>query len=275
MNQNTQTFMYKKILFALLLFPVSLPAQDIILYDATSIGIGSILSLAPDELHAPANPAYAATLESTDVQFDYAVPFQLIELSQSRLSLTVPTMLVNITGQVQRSGDEQSNYLICGGGLSRSFAFFGIGAEYYAIIHTLDDNERYASSFSKVGAYFRPTNKWRIACMVHNIERAAIDYELSTYEIPTIACLAISWRGSDLFSFFLEAEKDFNYDPEGKVGVALYPIKNLVVSAGYYTSGSSISAAVRYSIFGFRMGAAIQHHVDLGISSAATVGFSF
>lgn len=272
--------MRKGILTALIILmssmQMSLKAQDLIITPAESVGAAGIMSLPIDKNAASivdvVNPALMSKVAKADISASYTIPYHLSELGQMGLHGVVATKLVNISVLASRSGDDVSHFTSIGGGLSRSFGKWGMGLEYNALIHQLDDNKKYASSYSRVGLYVEPNGRWLLSVALHSIERREIEYEYSKMNIDPVVWAGIRWHGTSFFSLLLEVEKRWERDVEGKLAVVLMPIDKLSISAGFSTKGQSLSAGVGYMVKGLSLHAGVSYHDRLGVTSGASVG---
>lgn len=249
--------------------------QDIINTHPQTIGAAGILSVTATDGVASVNPSTMANVKHFTTEFAYTIPFSLPELGQKNAKFVIPTKPFHITGQVTSSGDETSKYTQYGGGISHDFNHWAIGMEYYGITHTMSDNQKYTSSYSRIGLHFYPDEKWLLSVCVHNIERRVIDYEYSTFDIEPVALFALRWRANQLFAMLAEAEKRLEHDVVGKVGAAIYPTKRMDMTIGFSTRGQSLSAGIGLTgrVIGFHVG--IMHHEQLGVTSGASINFTF
>ncbi len=245
-------------------------AQEVVVAPAEAVGAAGILSLSATEHQLPSvNPALIALDNGFGAVCTYAIPYELTDLQQVMLKASYKTPIVSVAVNVSKSGSSESNFTRFGGGISRSFGAFGIGFEYYAIIHNLPYNQDFTSSFSRIGIYVKPTDQWTFSVAVQNIERRGFEYEYSTTEIEPVAYAGLKWDGNKLFSLLCEAEKRWDSDPVGKFALALRPIDSLTVTCGYTSKGNSPTVGVGYEMGHVGIHAGISYHEKLGITSAA------
>lgn len=250
-------------------------AQDIITTTGESVGKADILAVATSDPIYSVNPSLMSGVSKGAISVSCAMPYGLSELKQISGKGVVETKLANVTMQVAQSGDKDSHYTQLGGGIARSFGLWSMGFEYYALIHTLTDNQKYSTSFSRIGLHFTPNDRWLISVALHSIEQREIDYEYTTVKMEPTCWTALKWKGSDLFSLMLEVEKRWEHDAIGKAAVAIYPIDKLEVTVGFSSKGQSLSAGVGYKWKGIGLNAGLMHHDQLGVTSAASVSYNF
>lgn len=257
------------------MFHIASSGQDIVNTHPQTIGAAGILSVSAIDGVAPFNPSLMTKVERFTAEFAYTMPFSLKELGQRNAKFVIPTKPFHITGQITVSGDETSKFTQYGGGVSHDFVHWAIGMEYYGVTHTMADNRKYTSSYSRIGIDVYPDDKWLFSVCMHNIERRDIDYEYSRFDIEPMALFGLRWRANRLFALLLEAEKRFEHDAVEKVSAAIYPTKGMDVTVGFSTRGQSLSAGIGYTarVIGFHAG--IMHHEQLGITSGASINFTF
>ncbi len=266
----------KKIVFTgLFLVSLYADAQDIIVQSGESMGIAGMLTVSQVDGISSIDPSAIAEIEGlAAVEVSHARPFGMSELRQTSAKVAGQTKFANVLVAFARCGDEDSHYTEIGGGLSRKFGIWSMGLEYHALIHTMSDNRRYSSSFSRFGFRLRPRKEWLLSVAIHSIEQREISYGFTSREIEAIAMAGIKWRPNQLCSVMLEAEKRWNDDAIGKVAVAIYPIEGLDVSAGFSSNGSSFSAGAGYIWQGIALHVGIMRHEKLGVSSGVTLSYN-
>jgi len=249
--------------------------QDIITSSGESIGKADIHSVTATNPIYSINPSMMSSIKKAAISVSCVMPYGMSELKQITGKGVVETKLANIAMQVGQSGDDDSHYTHLGGGLSRSFGKWAMGLEYYALIHTLTDNHKYTSSFSRLGLSFSPNEQWLLSVALNNIEQREIEYELSSVKISPIWWTALKWKGSDMFSLMLEVEKHIDYKAICKTAIGIYPVNNLEVTVGFSSKGQSLSAGAGYKWHGIGINAGLMYHEQLGVSSGASVSYDF
>lgn len=250
-------------------------AQEIVASAGESVGAAGItsVSIANKDMRS-INPSLMGDVERLAVAFSYICPFGLTELTQISGKAVIATKLTNITAQISKSGNDDSHFIIIGGGLSKIYGKLGIGAEYYALIHTLWNNQHYTSSFSRFGIHFRPTKNLLLSLALHSVEQREINYETTENTIEAKAWLGLKWKASKLFSILLETEKPWNNNVEGKIALTVFPTDNLDFTLGFSSIGQSLSAGIGYTWNGANIRAGIMHHECLGTSIGTTIGYT-
>ena len=256
-------------------FSIASWSQDIIVVQPINIGAAGILTVNATDGIASINPAMMSAAKGFSIEVGHTIPYALKELSQTNAKVVVPTKLINIAGQVAICGDETSRYTQFGGGFSRDFNHWALGLEYYGIIHKLTDDQKFTASFSRIGLHFYPNEKWLLSVALHNIERSQFEYKYTKTDIEPAAFIGLKWKASGYFALMLEAEKRFDHDPIGKVAAAIYPTKRFDLTVGFSTRGQSLSAGIGYSIKGLALHVAIMSHEQLGMTSGASIGYTF
>ena len=199
------------------------------------------------------------------------MPYSLKDLQQVDAKVAVATRVCHLQAEVLRSGNEYSAFTLLGGGLSRRFYKFGIGLEYRAVIHTMSNNEKYVSSFSRFGIHINPTEKWTFSAAVQNIENRQMSYEYTSVDLQPIAMIGLKWKANDMFALQAEVEKRWDRDAVGKLAVTIIPIPQLFATVGFMRRGSTLSAGVGYIHKFLTVNAAMSYHAQLGVSSGATI----
>ncbi len=249
-------------------------AQDLIVPAGQSVGVAGIVALSATDDMRSVNPSLMSDVERLAVAVSYLRPFGFNELSQKSLKAVAATPFANAMIAVAKSGSDDSYFTEIGGGLARKWGKWGMGLEYYAVIHSLWNNERYASSFSRVGMHFRPSKKWLLSLAIHSIEQREIVYETTEAKIEAKAWLGLKWMANNTFAILLETEKPWEGNAEGKMAVAIYPADKIDLSVGFSSIGQSLSAGVGYKWQGADIHVGIMHHERLGVSLGATVGYT-
>lgn len=262
-----------KLVFAAiaLAMAVVVEGQELIVCPAASMGAGNIMSVSADDGISAVNPAQMSYARGLSVAATAAMPYSLSALKQAELRAVYGFKPVNVAASVVRSGDSNSAYTVAGGGLSRQFGMWAMGMEYYAVCHSLPYSQSFWSSFSRVGVTVVPTAQWKVSVALHNVERSAIDYEYSSFEIEPRAFMGVRWAASEYFTVMAEAEKGWNSDIVGKAALAVTPYTNLTASVGFASEGSTLSAGASYRMGMVSIAVGLAHHQQLGLSSAATV----
>lgn len=250
-------------------------AQDIIVTPAEATAAAGMMSVGSTDGIYVINPSMMSQVSRAAVHISYVMPYGINELGQISGKGVVATKLANVGMQVSQSGNEDSHYTEIGGGLSRSFGKWGMGLEYHALIHTLTDNQRYTSSFSRIGVHFNPNERWLLSVAAQGIERREIDYGYTTVVLEPTCWAALKWKGSDLFSLMLEAEKRWDRDAVIKAAAAIYPIDGLDITVGFSSKGQSLSAGAGYAWRGIGIHVGVMHHEQLGVTSGASVSYNF
>ncbi len=248
-------------------------AQEVVWLPATAIGAAHIRTLSIDNGIEAMQPAQAAETKSFAACVGYTIPYTLSELGESHLRGAANLRdLACVTIDVGRHGDEESSITTLGGGVSKRWRYFSIGMEYYALIHTLADNQKFTSSFSRVGFILTPSKEWRLSVCINNIEHRQIDYGGYEFDIDQIAAVGLKWQPAPLFSVMAEVEKNFNLDtPTGKMAVALYPIERLQLSAGFCSRGRTPTVGIGYGIRMVSLHVGFSYHQQLGSTTGALI----
>lgn len=249
-------------------------AQEMVVSSGESVGAAGIATVSVTNNMRSVNPSLMGEVERLAVAVSYAQPYGLSDLTQVSGKVVGATPLVNLTLQVVKSGSDDSHFTEIGGGLSRVFGKWGMGVEYYAIIHSLWNGRRYSSSFSRIGLHFKPSEKWLISVALHSVEQRDIVYETTETSIKARSWLGLKWNASSLFAVMIEAEKPWNEDMIGKLALAIYPIDKLDVTVGFSSIGQSLSAGIGYAWNGADIRVGMMHHERLGVTLGATVGYT-
>ncbi len=251
-------------------------AQDVVEQTARSIGSAGIIGVSALENFEAVNPALMATTTSFDAFVSCAVPYTLPELAQINGKMVVNARLLNVALRVAKHGSDGSSMAIFGGGLSRDFNVFGIGVDYYAIVHTLPYSVRATSSFSRIGLYINPSEKLLLSVFVHNLEHRAFHYADSAVEslIEPMAVVALKWSPTKIFALLCELEKRFESQAVCKAAVVIRPVKFIDVTAGFSSAGHAVSLGAGYRLGRLGLNVGLNYHNKLGLSSGATVSYS-
>ncbi|MBE6340856.1 MAG: hypothetical protein E7069_09000 [Bacteroidales bacterium] len=248
-------------------------AQEVVWLPATAIGAANIRTLSINNSIETMQPAQAAETKSFAAVVGYTMPYSLSELGESHLRGAANICnTFCLTLDVGRHGDQASSITNIGGGASKRWRYFSIGMEYYAVIHTLADNQKFTSSYSRFGFILTPNSEWRLSVCINNVEHRKIDYGGALFDIDQIAAVGAKWQPSERFSVMAEVEKNFNFDdPAGKMAVVLYPVERLQLSAGFCSQGRTPTVGVGYGIRMVSLNVGFSYHQQLGSTTGALI----
>lgn len=267
---------YLCIIYVLVLMSLESKAQDRILNTAQSVGAGNIKSLSVIDNSSSCidvdNPSLAGRLHGGAVNVTYILPFGMQELGQISGRMVLGTKLVNMSACVGRSGNSDSHFTTLGGGFSKKWGKWGLGFEYYALIHTMIDNRKFSTSFSRFGMFVSPVDRWLMSVAINGIEKNSMKYDDRVIEFKPIVWAGLRWHANDKFAFFTEVEKEFDAETVGKVAVAIYPVRHISATIGFETKGQTLSMGAGFNLKGFGMHVGISYHDQLGVSSGASAG---
>ncbi len=141
-------------ILTIFLCSVSAFAQDIIGIPASAIGSGNIISASMHNDVSNVNPANMALVKNYGAMLSYTIPYFMGDFQQIQAKFVGHTEAVNIEGLISRNGNDNSAYTQFGAGISRDFRHFGIGLEYYGVLHQLPYSQHAFSSYSRFGLFF-------------------------------------------------------------------------------------------------------------------------
>ena len=261
------------IITAALAYAADTAAQDVLPQSAHSLAAAGIHALNTNGGTTSLNPASATDATTPRINISAHLPYGMTALTQTQAKLSMPLKFASFSPSVTRSGTDQSHITTIGADMARQFKILTIGFGYYAIMHTLPFNVRGRASFSRFGIELHPTTQWTIAAAAHNPERRTMAYRHTTYDrqLQTTLFTAIRYDAPTMISTAVEAEIEKGRRPNIKAATSLRPTNGLTASIGIAYAGYTISAGIGYTRKFIGIHAAISHHAQLGISSAATL----
>lgn len=263
-------------MLCLLILGVRVYSQEIHHTSALQIQTANIYTTSPIEETVDAfNPSIISEITTFGAQVSCSIPYELCELRQVDGKIGLSTPICHLQGEILKSGDETSAFTMLGGGISRRFHKFGIGAEYRILVHKQANSETYKTSFSRVGFHVNLSNEWSVGMAIQNIEGRKLSYKQVEVDIPTIAAVGVKWHHGILV-MQAEMEKRLEYDPTVKVAATIISQKAVFGSIGLMVKDDAATPCVGVGAQTkhFTINAAMSYHNQLGITSGAALSLN-
>lgn len=241
--------------------------------DVGAIGSGGIVSTSFYCASDGTNPSGVAQTERLTVGAGTVVPYGLAELAETRGTVAVPTKLCCVAVRIGTSGGEWSRFTTFGAEIGRQIGKVDIGMGYHGMIHKLRYSDNGKTSYSTIGATYRPNGNLAIGVAIRNIEKRVLTRGERGMRIGTTAWASVVWNAPKIFSIGAEMEKETGRDAAMHVGLALAPGGGLRFTTGFSTTGTELGAGIGYEREKWGIRAGICHHQHLGISGGAALAF--
>jgi len=230
-----------------IVFVITMPsvAQNFHEYDAMSIGQGSISTIGNHPWTAFNNPANLTLNDRINLGVIYSSPFNISELSNQSLAISLPMKNSGIGVGIHRFGYElyNENTLFIGY-VMKLMDGLSVGMSLYHFQTTIGNKYgRRSNVSSSFGTKVRWSEKIDLYFTIRNLLNSVIeDYHL---ERPgTIQFLALRTSISDQVERLAEIEKQSLFPARFKVAVCYAPSKSLKITFGSSTEPVSPSAGI-------------------------------
>lgn len=258
---------------ALLFICLTSYGQEINWHSSRQIGAGHIISLPATSDMVSFNPSVHYTGMGLGGQAAYTLPHGIEAFRQQFVHALWGSHLGYIGVSAGINGDDNSSFRRAGFQYSRNFGHgWRAGLAYYFVQHHFITKQNFNSSFSAAGiSYHNTASGMTVSVAIQNFEQQTIAYPHHTFLLPSIAVLGIQWEASNNIFLLAEAEKDFDHRPIFK-GAVVFHIGTLAdISAGVSSPPLQLTAGAGVTYHGVKLHAALSHHRELGLTTAASL----
>ncbi len=257
-----------------LVFQLSAYTQDLSYGGPVSASLANVRSLDQSKWAILNNASLLSWEKNLSFSASYQMRFNLIELSSRSLSAVVPTKFGVLSGLVLQNGYSKSLYSRYAIAYSRAFGHFTSGFFQYSYMgHHIEYAERSDAFFAALGLNHHISQFLQVGLFIQNPEQAKISYSGSSYALPTLYNIGLSWNRGQTIFIFVEAEKELNHNPVYKAAVQLAFKERLFVRSGIKGKPLEFTFGGGFIVSNLSIDAGFLYHQQLGLSSS--IGLSY
>ncbi|WP_439183085.1 hypothetical protein [Carboxylicivirga taeanensis] len=222
------------------------------------------------------NVSNLATHKGLAVGASYQMRFNMKGLSSRAATIIVPGSFGTISGLVYQSGYEKSNYSRYAMSFSRQFGEkVSAGLQFNYLAHQIQGDDRADGLYSSLGLNFVISQQWGMGVYIQNPEQGKINYQETTYAVPTLFNAALRWRPFIDFQLMIELEKNLDADMIYKSGLQFNFKHKLFVRGGIKGKPVEMTFGGGIRLAGLSIDVGFAHHQQLGITSGAGLSYLF
>lgn len=230
----------------LILIPkITKPQSVSTLMGGRSAALGNASSTISDNWSLFNNIAGISKVQSTSVNFAYAINPSLIGADRMAASIDFPLQIGSFGVGVFKFGDALYNEQVISAGYANQFGLASLGLKVNYVQYNAEGFGTRSAVSLQFGGIAELTPKVLVGAYILNLNQPKIS--LDTHEkLPVILVSGVQFHPEESLILLLEVEKDLHYKPTLKGGVEYVIHKKVKARTGFNLNPNSIHGGIGY-----------------------------
>jgi len=241
---------------------------------ARANALGYASSCLQDEWSVFNNIGALAKLKATTAAFTYDAQPSFKPFNKAAAVFAVPLKAGVVGLGVYRFGDNLYNEQILTGGFSSTFGLASLGVKANYIQYNAKGFGRKGMLTISFGGLATLTQHLSVGAYIINLNQPLLDHN-SGEHLPTVLVAGISLAPSEKTLIVMELEKDLDYEPTWKTGIAYQFHKKFSFRTGFNVNPNAGFFGLGFKPKNISFDYAYRYSPGIGARHQSTVGYNF